>query len=390
MESTQDSFLSSYDYELNSKLIAQEPVNPRHEARLMLVKKEGDVNQLSTELTIWDIQKELLPGDLIVLNDTRVLKARLTVRLQNGGQGELLILEPFENGQWLCLAKPAKRMRPGDHLVLQASEQEDVGLKVISKDEHSGGRVIQFPSRYSDRKTIESLLDLYGEVPLPPYIKSRQSNDEERYQTRFADSPGAVAAPTAGLHLSDELLKVLDSKGVLQAKITLHVGLGTFRPLETEDLTKLQLHSEWVEVKEEVIKAVENCHSRGRRVFAVGTTCVRALESSYDVEENKITPINRKVNLTIKPGYQFRVVDGLLTNFHLPKSSLLLLVAALIGRERLLLLYKQATKEQYRFFSYGDAMLITPEAVLLSARSWAHEAPSIMPVGTLSNITDER
>ena len=371
MLNTRDSLLSSYDYELDPKLIAQEPFNPRHMARLMLVKEEGSEEELSGELKVWDIQKEFLAGDLIVLNDTRVLKARLRVRLANGGQGELLILEPLKNSEWLCLAKPARKMRPGDCLRLQAFDQEEVELMVVRKDEDSGGRVIKFPESYTDRKNIESFLDSYGEVPLPPYINRSDFSDNDRYQTRFAVSPGAVAAPTAGLHLSNELLNALDNKGVLQTRITLHVGLGTFRPLETEDLTNLKLHSEWVEVKEETVQAVEECRSRGGRIFAVGTTCVRALESAYQIGGGELKSINSKVDLVIRPGYQFGVVDGLLTNFHLPKSSLLLLVSALIGRERLLVLYQLAIKNQYRFFSYGDAMLITPQAVLASARAHA-------------------
>ena len=364
-----DSILSSYDYQLDFDLIAQEPLDVRDKSRLMIVKEQFKDDECSTELKVSDIKKELKAGDLIVLNDTRVIKARLRIRLSSGGKGELLILEPFEDGHWLCLAKPAKRMRPGDYLFLEAEGFESIKLKVIRKDEKTGGRVIQFPPSYSNRNNIEDLLNIYGEVPLPPYIKKTDSTNGERYQTRFATSPGAVAAPTAGLHFSDELLEELEKIGVLQARITLHVGLGTFRPLEKEDLTELKLHSEWVEVKEEVVKAVEHCHARGARVFAVGTTCVRALESAYQIGKKKLKPINQKVDLAIKPGYQFGVVDGLLTNFHLPKSSLLLLVAAFIGRERLLALYKKAIKSQYRFFSYGDAMLITPEAVLSLAKN---------------------
>ena len=372
MTDNKDSCLSSYDYELNPELIAQEPSSSRHDARLMLVKEEVRDEELSVDLKIWDLQKELNPGDLIVLNDTRVLKARLRVRFETGGRGELLILEPFEDGRWLCLAKPAKRMRPGDYLFLETSQREEIQLRVISKDEETGGRVIQFPSRFANRESIESLLDLYGEVPLPPYIRHSHLRDSDRYQTRFAISPGAVAAPTAGLHLSDQLLIALDKKGVLQVRITLHVGIGTFRPLEIEDLTNLRLHSEWIEIREEVVKAVQDCHLRGGRVFAVGTTCVRALESAYQLGENRLKPMTGKVDLAIKPGYRFGVVDGLLTNFHLPKSSLLLLVSAMIGRKRLLALYQKAIKSQYRFFSYGDAMLITPEAVLPSARQQDH------------------
>tara|TARA_Y100001968_G_scaffold280565_1_gene277138 strand:+ start:9846 stop:10964 length:1119 start_codon:yes stop_codon:yes gene_type:complete len=363
-----DFLLSSYDYELPPELIAQEPPELRHHARLMLVGENQKEDDQIEDMRVWDMKNKLRKGDLVVLNDTRVLKARLRVRLSGGGQAELLVLEPLEGGLWLCLAKPAKRMRPGDRLFLECRGEESVELKVVDKEVASGGRIIQFPSIFSDRQKIEILLNRYGEVPLPPYIKNLSSSDSNRYQTRFAVNPGAVAAPTAGLHLSDELLRELRRNGISQATITLHVGLGTFRPLEKDDLTNLLLHSEWVEVKPEVIKAIEECRTRGGRVIAVGTTCVRALEGAFQVGGGVLSPLSEKVDLVIKPGYKFGVVDGLLTNFHLPRSSLLLLVSAFIGRERLLTLYKKAIKSQFRFFSYGDAMLIMPEAVLTSAR----------------------
>ena len=212
---------------------------------------------------------------------------------------------------------------------------------------------------------MANLLDLCGEVPLPPYIdKEKSSAHEEKYQTRFASRPGAIAAPTAGLHLSDQLIDILKIRGIRIAQITLHVGLGTFRPLEKEDLSQLHLHSEWIEVTEETIKAITTCKEDGGKVFAVGTTSVRALEAAYLSGRGALKPYEGKVNLVIKPGFKFSVIDGLLTNFHLPKSSLLLLVSALIGRSRMLKLYKHAISNKYRFFSYGDAMLITPESVI--------------------------
>ena len=202
-------------------------------------------------------------------------------------------------------------------------------------------------------------------VQLHFYIdKEKSSAHEEKYQTRFASRPGAIAAPTAGLHLSDELIDILKIRGIRIAQITLHVGLGTFRPLEKEDLTQLHLHSEWIEVTEEAIRAIINCKEEGGKVFAVGTTCVRALEAAYLSGRGVLNPFEGKVNLVIKPGFEFSVIDGLLTNFHLPKSSLLLLVSALIGRKRMLKLYQNAIANKYRFFSYGDAMLITPESVI--------------------------
>ena len=368
MADPRDLLLSSYDYALPSERIAQTPAEPRHSARLMIVGPEANDLSDSTDANIWDLKDQLCQGDLLILNDTRVLKARLNVRRSGGGLAELLVLEPRGNGQWLCLAKPAKRMRPGDYLWLEALNKETIRLQVVSNDESSGGRFVQFPSRYNDRETMEGLLERYGEVPLPPYIQRQDDIDGDRYQTRYATRPGAVAAPTAGLHLSDELLQALDQKGVKQARVTLHVGLGTFKPLDTEDLTDLKLHSEWVEVSEEVVKAVEDCRSRGGRVIAVGTTSVRALEGAFRAGQGLLKPFYGKVNLVIKPGYRFGVVDGLLTNFHLPKSSLLLLISALVGRERLLALYAAAIEHQYRFFSYGDAMWIPPEAVTPTSR----------------------
>ena len=201
-------------------------------------------------------------------------------------------------------------------------------------------------------------------MPLPPYITRHDESDQERYQTRYASRPGAVAAPTAGLHLSDELLKAIRARGVQLATVTLHVGLGTFRPVETEDLSDLSLHSEWVEVTPALVAAVIDCRQRGGRVIAVGTTSVRALEGAAAAGKGILQPLKGPVDLVIQPGFRFAVVQGLLTNFHLPKSSLLLLVSALIGRERLLELYEIAIEEAYRFYSYGDAMWIAPDAVL--------------------------
>ncbi len=363
-----DSLLSSYDYELNPKLIAQVPVEPRHSARLLMVE-DASINYLASKhLKVWDLQEELLPGDLLVVNDTRVVKARVRVIRSGGGYAELLLLEPCGEGNWLCLARPAKRLRPGDILFLEADKQTSIQLKVICNHEIKGGKIVQFPKQYVDRETIEGLLDVYGEVPLPPYIDNQESVEPDRYQTRYAFRPGAVAAPTAGLHLSDELLQIFNSRGVELVRVTLHIGIGTFRPLDQESLEDLKLHSEWVEVTEEVVDAIQACRLRGGRVIAVGTTSVRALEGAFLAGEKCLKPFQGDVDLVIKPGYKFGVVDALLTNFHLPKSSLLLLVSALIGRERLLALYAEAIERQYRFFSYGDAMWISPKAVLPDAR----------------------
>ena len=360
-----DNLLSSYNYDLPHDLIAQSPTEPRHDAKLMIIKEDlGDYLNL-THAKIWDLKDILKDGDLLVVNNTRVLKARLKIRLSGGGQGELLLMEPRGNGKWLCLGRPARRMRNGDQLSMETSPHKSFCLKVVDKEERTGARIIQFPNEFTSRTKMANFLELYGEVPLPPYIdKDKSCAHEEKYQTRFASQPGAIAAPTAGLHLSDELIEVLKFKGIKIAQITLHVGIGTFRPLEKEDLSQLNLHSEWVEVSEKAITAITNCKQEGGKVFAVGTTSVRALEAAYLSGGSTLKPFEGKVNLVIKPGFEFRVIDGLLTNFHLPKSSLLLLVSSLVGRKRMLKLYQNAIANKYRFFSYGDAMLITPDSVI--------------------------
>ncbi len=360
----EDNLLSSYNYDLPKDLIAQSPAKSRHEAKLMIVKDGDDESLNLVHANVWDLKDVLKAGDLLVVNNTRVIKARLKIRLPGGGLGELLLMEPKGSGQWLCLARPGRRMRKGDRLWLDKSPHDSLCLKVVDKDESTGGRIIQFPNEFTSRMEMDNLLDLCGEVPLPPYIdKGNFSGHEERYQTRFASKPGAVAAPTAGLHLSDELLEILKNRGIRIAQITLHVGLGTFRPLEKEDLSQLNLHNEWINVTEETISAIASCKERGGKVIAVGTTTVRALEAASLSGKGQLNPYEGNVNLVIKPGFEFSVIDGLLTNFHLPKSSLLLLVSALIGRKRMLKIYQNAILNKYRFFSYGDAMLITPESV---------------------------
>ena len=376
MSDLADLRLSSYNFDLPEERIAQRPLEPRHAARLLAVDPPGvGPGPWARHLTVWELQQELQPGDLLVVNDTRVLRARLEARRSSGGAVELLVLEPWQPGagqvaapgQWLCLAKPAKKLRPGDWIAVVAEGQPPLSVQVLGSDPATGGRIVQFPPQYADAAALEPLLVRYGAIPLPPYIHAHDDADNERYQTRYAARPGAVAAPTAGLHLSDALLAAIRERGVEVATTTLHVGLGTFRPVETEDLRSLELHSEWVEVSPALVAAVAACRTRGGRVIAIGTTSVRSLEAVAQLHGGELRPHTGPVNLVIQPGYRFAVVQGLLTNFHLPKSSLLLLVSALIGRERLLALYAEAIERQYRFFSYGDAMWIAPEAVLSSA-----------------------
>lgn len=342
--------------------------------------ESSGAEQQVRHLSVWDLQEELRPGDLLVVNDTRVLKARLQARRASGGAVELLVLQPHNmaapreaavassDSCWICLVRPGKRVRPGEVLQLEAAGQPSLPLEVVALDETTGGRVIRFPSGCIDAASIEALLQRYGAMPLPPYIQHPDPEQESRYQTRYATRPGAVAAPTAGLHLSDELLEAIRARGVDIATATLHVGIGTFRPLEEEDLSSLDLHSEWVEISEGLVDAVAACRLRGGRVIAIGTTSVRSLEGVAALHDGNLVPFRGPINLVIQPGFRFQVVQGLLTNFHLPRSSLLLLVSALIGRPRLLELYEEAKRQGYRFFSYGDAMWIAPEAVQEAAR----------------------
>jgi S-adenosylmethionine:tRNA ribosyltransferase-isomerase len=362
-----DRRLSSYDFDLPDACIAQSPVEPRHGAWMLMVGPHDSPIETCRHGQVWDLAHELQPGDLLVVNDTRVLRARLHVRRPSGGGAELLVLEPRGDDLWLCLARPAKRLKPGQTVQLEASGQPPLALSVVAEDTATGGRLVRFPPGHGDTASLEPLLERYGEVPMPPYIHRHDPGDGERYQTRYASRPGAVAAPTAGLHLSDDLLTRLQARGVERATVTLHVGLGTFRPLENEDLSGLKLHQEWVEVRPELVAAVEACRRRGGRVIAVGTTSVRSLEGVAALHGGRLLPHQGPVDLVIQPGFRFALVQGLLTNFHLPRSSLLLLVSALIGRERLLRLYAIARDGGYRFFSYGDALWIPPEAVLPQA-----------------------
>lgn len=354
----QDNQLSSYDYTLPKEAIAQVPAEPRHSARLLCVEPGGGWQD--TTMAQWPAL--LRPGDLLILNDTRVLKARMKARRATGGLVELLVLEPHRDNTWLGLVKPSQRVRPGEWLQIQPPPgQPPAAVQVLGRHGACGARLLGFATPGMD--AMEQFLNTYGELPLPPYIRS-SCKDEQRYQTTYARRPGAVAAPTAGLHLSRELRKQLDAAGVVSATVTLHVGLGTFQPLQTEDLSQVQLHSERVEISPATVSAVQRTKAQGGRVLAVGTTSCRALEGVAALHGGQLQPYSGGVELCVRPGFRFQVMDGLLTNFHLPRSSLLLLVSALIGRQRLLTLYQQALAQGYRFYSFGDAMWIPPEAVL--------------------------
>ncbi|MFB2878467.1 tRNA preQ1(34) S-adenosylmethionine ribosyltransferase-isomerase QueA [Floridanema aerugineum] len=358
-ESNEDLLLSAYDYQLPEERIAQNPVTPRDSARLLVVDSPTE----HSDRVFRDLVELLLPGDLLVMNNTRVIHARLYGRKSTGAPVEILLLQEQQNNCWLALVKPGRRLLPGAEIYLEAKNSLDrqpdfiLSAKILEKDEATGGRILQF--KLPEGKSLIQILDRFGHVPLPPYIKESQSLAEQ-YQTVYAQTPGSVAAPTAGLHFTPELLEKLTAKGIEQTFVTLHIGIGTFRPVEVEKITNHQMHGEWVEISAATVAKIQEAKARGGRIIAVGTTAVRSLEGA--AQNGELRPFCGQTELFIYPGYKWRVVEGLITNFHLPRSSLMMLVSALIGRKRLLSLYEDAIAQNYRFYSFGDAMLILPEA----------------------------
>ena len=367
-----DFSLQGYDYKLPPEIIAQNPVVPRDSSKLLLV------NSLSPEKTnghyiFRDLLEILQPGDLLVMNNTQVIPARLYGRKSTGADVEVLLLQEQEHNCWLALVKPGKRFKQGTKIIFAVNGDEEDGEEheatffssfspnsltatVLRTDEETGGRLLQFdlPSGVS----LLECLDKFGEVPFPPYITDTKAASEQ-YQTVYAKNPGAVAAPTAGLHFTPELLENLSDKGVHQAFVTLHVGVGTFRPVEVENVTAHKMHEEWIDVPNKTVEKIRQTKAAGGRVIAVGTTVARSLEGAAAIH-GEIQPFKGKTDIFIYPGYQWRVLDGLITNFHLPRSSLMMMVSALIGRQRLLDVYQEAIACGYRFYSFGDAMLILP------------------------------
>jgi S-adenosylmethionine:tRNA ribosyltransferase-isomerase len=339
--------LTDFDYPLPEELIAQEPVSPRDASRLLVVPRDGAPLR---EARFSDLPCLLRPGDLLVVNDTRVLPARLLGTKASGGRCELLLVEelPGHGDRWQVLGKASKPIRPGARLGF-----EDLTATVESAD-GDGFFTVCF-----DRggPALTEALERMGQMPLPPYIRRRPTpGDRERYQTVMARVPGSAAAPTAGLHLTETLLRRISEAGVERTAITLHVGPGTFLPVRSDDVSRHLMHEERYFVREEAARAFEACRARGGRVVAVGTTVVRTLESAFASGTLRVG--SGRTALFITPGHPFRAVDGLVTNLHLPRSTLLMLVCAFGGRERVLSAYAHAIKEQYRFFSYGDAMLL--------------------------------
>jgi S-adenosylmethionine:tRNA ribosyltransferase-isomerase len=368
IEMNLDCSLAGYDYELPSELIAQNPAVPRDSSRLLVVNSQTAGNETAPLHHIFrDLPELLRSGDLLVMNNTKVIPARMYGRKSTGAEVEVLLLEERQHNCWLALVKPGKKFKRGTKIIFGNRENSlpsnQLTATVLETDEATGGRLLQF--EVPEEKSLVQLLEVFGEVPLPPYITASEAADEQ-YQTVYAKYPGAIAAPTAGLHFTPELLEQLGDRGINQAFVTLHVGVGTFRPVEVEDVTSHQMHEEWIEVPAATVEQIRATKAAGGRVIAVGTTVVRSLEGA--AQSGDLQSFCGKTDMFIYPGYQWRVVDGLITNFHLPRSSLLMLVSALIGRKRLLNIYNEAIASQYRFYSFGDAMLILPEATNMMIR----------------------
>ncbi len=340
--------LSDFSYHLPPHLIAQEALQERTASRLLLVKNQENDTALCSDKVFNELLGLIQANDLLVFNNTRVIPARLYGQKSTGGKVEVLVERLLSEKELLVHIKASKSPKKGSLLNLEGRIKVEV----------TGRQGALFKLKILNETAALELLEKYGHIPLPPYIERADTEDDrERYQTIFAKKPGAVAAPTAGLHFTNDLLEKLQKKGVETAQVTLHVGAGTFQPVRVDDLSKHIMHSEWVEVDEDVCNAVAACKQRGGRVIAVGTTSVRSLESAAQAGELK--PFSGDTRLFITPGYQFNVVDCMVTNFHLSESTLLMLVSAFSGYETIKQAYQHAIAKEYRFFSYGDAMFLS-------------------------------
>jgi S-adenosylmethionine:tRNA ribosyltransferase-isomerase len=336
---------TDFDYNLPQERIAQTPVYPRHDSRLLVLDREADMLE---HTRFWEIDRFLKPGDLLVINETRVIPARIFAKKQpGGGKAELLLLKKQDDTTWTALGG-GKGLKVGRKLTIDEGPEVEV-LQVLDGPK----RLVRFS------EPIEPFFGKVGHVPLPPYIHERL-DDPERYQTVYANEPGSAAAPTAGLHFTPELMAKLEEKGVQFARVDLHVGLDTFAPVTEDDPTEHKIHTEWCELSAETAEAINATHAKSGRIIAVGTTSVRTLETAAREARagEVVAPFSGPTNLFILPGYTFKAVDAMVTNFHLPKSTLLMLVSAFAGRERMLRTYQIAIEKEYRFFSFGDAMLI--------------------------------
>ncbi len=338
--------VKDFYYELPKHLIAQDPLKDRSSSRLMVLgRKDGSVRHRGFR----DLLEYLHPGDCLVLNNTKVIPARLFGKKEGTDAAiELLLLKRLSHNQWETLVKPGKKAKPGTKIIFGDGLLTGNIVDIVQE----GSRVIEF----SFDGIFEEILDRLGEMPLPPYITHRLE-DKQRYQTVYAKQEGSAAAPTAGLHFTPQLLDEIRNKGVEIAEVTLHVGLGTFRPVKAEKIADHHMHSEFYQVEQKEADKINAAKKNGGRIFAAGTTSTRTLESIAD-ENGFVRAASGWTQIFIYPGYQFRCIDGLITNFHLPESTLIMLVSALAGREHVLDAYEEAVREQYRFFSFGDAMLI--------------------------------
>lgn len=343
--------VDQFDFELPEELIATHPVEPRDAARLLVVDDEGDLKHKSFR----DLPDLLEPGDLLIVNDTRVIPSRLTGR-KGEGRVEVTLVTPLDDEHWRALGKPGRKLTPGTKIIFA----EGFTATVVEKGER-GEIILSFDT---GGRSLVDLLDAYGAMPLPPYIKRKDGPDpadRNDYQTVYAEHPGAVAAPTAGLHFTDDLFDRLARRGVETARVTLHVGLGTFQPMRAEDTRDHVMHAEWGRVSGETAAKINAVRQSGGRIVAVGTTSVRLLESAAD-EDGTVHPFEGETAIFITPGYHFRTVDRMITNFHLPESTLFMLVCAFAGIEVMKRGYSEAVAQRYRFYSYGDGCLLERRA----------------------------
>ena len=341
---------SDFDYDLPEELIAQTPIEPRDHSKLMLVDR--DVGALSHD-RFFNLPKYLRQGDVLVFNDSRVISARLFgSRDDTGNKIELLLLSRLREGVWRSLVRPGRRMRENDSFIIHDRDENKSEMTGhVLEVEDSGSRIVEI--------TNEFLIEEIGNVPLPPYIHEKVS-DPERYQTIYAKSEGSVAAPTAGLHFTEELMSNIRDKGVLTEFVTLHVGWDSFRPLKSENIFDHKMHSEYWYLSNETATIINEAKREGRRIISVGTTAARLLENVFEKQDGyPIREGSGWADIFITPGYEFKILDGLITNFHLPKSTLLMLTSALAGRDFMLKAYREAVDHEYRFYSFGDAMLIS-------------------------------
>ncbi len=336
--------LEDFDYELPEELIAQKPIEPRNASRLMVINPKDET---ILHRHFFDLKEFFTPGDTLILNDTRVIPARLIGHKKTGARIEVFLLRRIDSTTWETLVKPGKKAGEGTEVFFG----EELSCEILSRTDF-GGRIVKF--KFDG--IFEEILDRLGETPLPPYIHEKLE-DTERYQTVYNRERGSAAAPTAGLHFTKEQIEDLKDFGINFGFVTLHVGLGTFRPVQTENIEDHEMHEEFYTIPEETAELIRNTKLSGKRIVAVGTTSIRTLESAA-IDKISVKPGSSATKIFIYPGYDFKIVDALVTNFHLPKSTLIMLISAFAGREFVLKAYKEAVREKYRFFSFGDAMFI--------------------------------